>query len=33
LVQQALKFEKVAPPIAGSEVSAPSMANVASTPR
>ena len=28
-----LKFEKVAPPISGSEVSAPSMANVASTPR
>ena len=28
-----LKFEKVAPPISGSLISAPSMANVASTPR
>src|ERR1035441_6059188 len=28
-----LKFEKVAPPISGSLMSAPSMANTASTPR
>jgi hypothetical protein len=28
-----LKFEKVAPPISGSLMSAPSMAKVASTPR